>query len=979
MFDSTLVAGNLEYLIKNGLDIKNLSSNSKHIVESSIIVRKILEYEIKNGKKPNSIELAFKDGLTDNIEFALDNGYVPNDNSPEIFFENETIVKYLINNKKTNLYYLISPNLIDKYADSIIKTIPFEQEIKYGNLLSNPQFILTIIDKTSSFDILHKINFREDWIDERWIPLVDEIYKRGYRLSKENKLWIFIWCSPLLFEYLKVSKDPYAILLSQALNEEIVNYAADLGFILKNYTNGIISTNDKIIKNTLMNGDIKTFDFIGRPLTDSEVELAYQRGYRLTEKSSFNMRMTSGMFKKEISLNNSKCLNFIETVPDDELVRAFFNQGNMITSDSSTYLRCNPLTIHIALQKTNDPLIIDLATDDINEEDFDKAISLGYKITEKTPYQILNNEHLMNKYLKKEMEKHPEAVQKIEMLSKKIGANAVCLALDNLLLQQGFLEAFSDIEIEKIIKFVYFVDTKNQLIEIAKSNNSKLLKKTYLIISKLNPSSEFDVITFKKIVTNFSNYIALCNNFVKNDYTTKDIKLLYKVLVDGVKALTFNKTENKEDLSDETKTVSTLEELRNYKTTTYQNYQSRINSQEYSSNTERIQELKDIVFQLLCNKTYNQIDNLLNQFLNIERIDELLDCIKNQDIKNELENYRVFIELIETIFNMYSIENLINLANSLNDSTLKENNDIDKIWTSFNNIEAEAKRLFGEEIREAVTHFNELENREDTQIITDSTDERRENAQVIVHKGKYSSEEFEYDGDNYYGKVDLIELNGTPFITFVHVLNAYGFGAKLADFKNPRLIGKTYICTSAMSDENAGWAKRPATDINNVAVLFSNFNSDQLALASERDIGSNGANNDMELTSWYKSNLRPVRKIINQTYKGNGGYNEYVFYREDNQGNTIYPSAILVQESEPSEGEIQAAIYLGVPLVKINKEKYTKRNKQEIKEKRKDLKASHNMRPIEKWKELRRSIEKIKKIMKSNKDIEENKKNSIKH
>ena len=45
-----------------------------------------------------------------------------------------------------------------------------------------------------------------------------------------------------------------------------------------------------------------------------------------------------------------------------------------------------------------------------------------------------------------------------------------------------------------------------------------------------------------------------------------------------------------------------------------------------------------------------------------------------------------------------------------------------------------------------------------------------------------------------------------------------------------------------------------------------------------------------------------------------GFYNEYVVYRDG-----VYPSGILVTGLVPSNSEKQAAAYLGVPLVKVNK------------------------------------------------------------
>ncbi|MEE3343607.1 MAG: hypothetical protein VZS44_05915 [Bacilli bacterium] len=974
-FSTKLVADNLDYLIENGLNIENLPNHSKKIFESDIIVRKILEHTIKNSNSMKIIELASKEGLSNNIEFACNNGYELSNTSPKQFFENDKVVQYLINNNKTDLYYLISPELINKYEDKIKEKISFKEGMDYGNLVTNPAIVLKIINQSSKYDIINRFDNIDNHfnISKKWFSFIDEIYNKGFRLSDNNHPRLLIDYPEIMQEYLKNSKNPNDLLYANSYGykyDKLVDYAADLGFILqKPNHNETICTNDKIIRNTLKMGKLETFNYVGRKLTNLEIELAYKRGYRLTEKSSQIMKSTLGIFKKEIELNNAKCLNYIETNPNDDMIIEYYNQDNIITSESSDYLRQNPLTIHLALKRTNDPFIIDLATGDIDEEDFVKALKLGYIVTNKTPLQILNNEKLMEKYIESELEKHPENKQKINSISKIMGSTATSLALKDLLSNQEFLDTFTDIEITKIFKYVYLVETKDQLLDIVKNNNSKLLKDIYTVLLIMNPSEDFNTIMFKKIVANFSNYTKLCEDFVKKDYSSEDVKLLHKVLVNGEKALIYNESNNQEQLNNET--VSNIEELRNYKKTTYQSYKSSI---DYGENSGDKELLKDIIFQLLCNKTYNQITILLNELFNTERINELLECIENQEIKDELENYKVFIELIERIYNMNDFEEVVSLAKSLNEKVLEDSPDINKIWLNFNNIEEEAKKFYGEEILESVTTFKneDLEKNKDVQFITGDT-ARNDEAPIIVHKDKYNREGFEYKKETYSGKVDLIELNGTPFVSFVHVLNAYGSGATLADFKKPRLIGRTYLCTSAIDEEYVGCVRREVEDMDHVALLFNDFDSEQLALASNKDIASIGKNNDLELNSRRGANLHPVRKTIKNTKSEGYKYNEYVFYREDNQGNQIKPSAVFVQGKEPVEAEIQAAIYLGVPLVKINKDKYNDTEK-EIKENRKKINPKNKKRTIAEWKKLRKNIEEIKKLVESKEENETHKK-----
>ena len=145
-------------------------------------------------------------------------------------------------------------------------------------------------------------------------------------------------------------------------------------------------------------------------------------------------------------------------------------------------------------------------------------------------------------------------------------------------------------------------------------------------------------------------------------------------------------------------------------------------------------------------------------------------------------------------------------------------------------------------------------------------------------------------------------------------------------------------------------------------MLFSEFSSDQLALASDRDIASHGENNDLELTSWGGSNFRPVRNIIDDTV----GYNEYVMYRENSAGNIIMPSAVLITGDEPNEAEKQAAVYLGVPLVKINRNKYLNTNSYDIEHN--EITPSEILNKKDKWVTLKKSIEEIQSILVADED-----------
>ena len=155
---------------------------------------------------------------------------------------------------------------------------------------------------------------------------------------------------------------------------------------------------------------------------------------------------------------------------------------------------------------------------------------------------------------------------------------------------------------------------------------------------------------------------------------------------------------------------------------------------------------------------------------------------------------------------------------------------------------------------------------------------------------------------------------------FQHTLNAYGSGGKLSDFKNPRLVGKNYICLSLIDNNHKG-VNRSATDVDHVTLLFDKLPPTSLCKFAEHDIFSYAEKNSRNIQSQY-SNFDTVDNTLNKT----SSYNEYVYYRENDDGSYIYPSGILVTGDKPNQAEIDAAAYLSVPLIKLNPVKEKEKN-----------------------------------------------------
>lgn len=949
LFDPQLVANESEFLFNNGFDMSKVYGKGKVIYKNPQFIKNSLDYQIKNNLPLTIIKYAEDDAFTDNILYAIENGFDYKNidyNMRVKLFNSEVVIKYLIDNNEIDfLLSNITTDVAIKFEDLLEPIAEVRDDYKHVNLLASAKITRKLLRQTNyDFSLLEHIRLYDVKDLSSWIPLIEEICDKGFRITKPEDCRAIINSKELACAYMKKTGDYTLVDIINLYGEEmteLAELAASLGYVLHEKTyNEYLQTNDLVIKNTLLHGEPKYFDRIGRLLSKEETDLAYSRGYTISSLSSFCFKQNVYAFEKEFALGNFDKINFLIVDATDSLIQAYFDGGNIIDENTTSFVRSNPFAIHLMFEKTNDINVINLAVENIYREDFIRAIELGYVVNENTPIGVANNNILMGFYLEKKIESRPELKGVVDYFLKgdKLGVNGTAASFDIILSNPVFTEAFENIELVKLVKFVYFSsDAKKELVEIINGNNVGLLKRIYDICASLSNSSDLDVLMLKNIVMNFAKNEELCKNFINSEYTTNDVQLLYNFVVNGT-------------LNDGY--VYDLETLRNYKKIMYKKNNALANS-----DIQDKEKLLDAIFKMLCNKTYHEITVLINEYFNVDRIDELLSAINNEQLTEELKNYRVFMEMIEQVYRIDDYDALRKILLSLNEQFLNESKDLDLIWSNFKNITTIAKRFYGEEIREKITDISSIETLESTQVILED-EPVDENAKAVVRKGKYKADEFIYRGETYSSaSVDLIEFNGIPFVSFAHVLNAYGSGATVADFKNPRLIGRTYICLSAISEKKFGVVQRTASDIDHVTLLFSNFASDQLALASERDIGSHGENNDLELTSWGGSNFRPVRSVIDNTI----GYNEYVMYRENSNGNIIMPSAVLVTGDEANEAEIQAAAYLGVPLVKINKSKYVSTNSYDVSHN--EITPNEVLNKKDKWISLKKSIEEIQTVL----------------
>lgn len=476
------------------------------------------------------------------------------------------------------------------------------------------------------------------------------------------------------------------------------------------------------------------------------------------------------------------------------------------------------------------------------------------------------------------------------------------------------LDLLEPAKMMEIIKYVFYSDkeSKDKLSKIMYNNEFEILIKLFCKLS-INQNIE----DLRKMVKNFNDYKELCiNMYNESEFNESEKTILYSILING-------------DISAR-EIIKNHEDLKNYSKIVFEKNNEIIN-------TSDITFIKSMIFSNLFNIDLTQVRKILDKYGEDIHFSVLKDNIHDDKLKEVLNEYDAIIGFISSIYNSQDLDSLKIIASKINENYKNDNLDMFfNLWSNFSKMDSDIMKICGEEINEKITNFSELLNtkEEDIPII--------DGEKAFILSSVNVSEDFEYDGIkiNKGTNVKMIELNGLPFVTLGHVLNAFGSGGKLSDFNHPRLIGRTHLCLTGIDDNYYNLVNRDDRGIDYVQVIFDNLPSESLVIASSRDVGSRTEDNSLPVRSGYSGTYQPIRKVIIETYHGESGYNEYVYYRQYSESmQSLRPSAILIRGENPTESEIQAAVYLNVPLVKINKEKYPKRTKEEMKGRDKELKG----------------------------------------
>ena len=868
-----------DYALKNGYIPKGIDFEKNKTLAKHKSILNVAKSDLE--KFLNKIE----NGYTVNEEEVLNYSLIIENLFPETyekFFnlvlkQNFRFIKYLNIDKFNDEQIIINERIIKNIIengfipteDDFIKNpqLGFSYDIMEKAIDVNPQFIKYILFKDKeSFDL--KRGGRELYqkaIESGYIPLEEDL-KNNFRLaSSKIILKKAILINNKLFKYTEVSDD------------DIVNFALENGYTL---TADDINNNHKLLNsNILMKKAIDidcryilfSKEYFSSKIDSETLKYAIQKGYIPTNddiRDNSNWKHNNDIMKVLIDINP----DFVELSNDyEELFDYAINKGY---SPTFVQIRDNEILL--------------------------KSSKLCNYLLKKDP--LLYNNKFLNEYLKRDSVKGI-SLRFIKQIWDFIYNNTV-------------YENMNYNEMMTIIKYVYCVEyeknnslkysnLEKHLNELISSNHIKeFIQIINILLNDDKSNIKIKLQLMNDVIENFNRYYDLCCSFLSSNHNSKDIYLLRYLL-----------------LSKDNINISTIEELGKYNEMLFQQRKNEINTIKYY-----LESYYNQIILMIFNMTYDEYLIKVQNGFSCENIEILIKSINNSAIKEELMQYRIVIKLIESILKVRDIHKLKTFAHRLNEAVYKNSEAIINIYDIVRNIEEIKKYYYGIEIQEKLLDITRLEP-SSSEVL--NNEENRQDTPYIRENQKYTCPNVDIFGKSLNGvKVDYIELNGIEFTLFVHVLNAFGSGGTLEDFKRSRLYGKTYICVSPITDDYYwGLAESDEDEdddeaienANNVKLVFSSMSPEQLAAMGNKDLYSDADNNSLNITTDNKEHYAPIRRNVESLNQYSySGYCEYVLYRENNNGEAIYPSAILSADAEPTQSEIIAAAYLQIPILHVN-------------------------------------------------------------
>ena len=882
--------------------------------------------------------------ITQLTESEIDSIFLKGSNSN--FFEQEFPNNIIKNCSEKNFEHINWNKYISwirpEYLDHSISSYNGESIVKYfvnknidikKEVENRQEFVLNLIRTSEKDEVISLILYlcRED--------LLTEIFEDNPELL-ENKNFIFNFLSPEKIlnneKFLKLiinnstnTKKIMAAINSfnlSFLSDEIVNLAIDKGYYITSDSPQIIKNNiqyaRKIMKKSQNSNEIKiTLDNLDQScLIDEVINLAIDKGYYITSDSPQIIKNNIQYVRKILS--NIKEKSKLEelflycdfSLIDKDFMKLMIEQGcdfnvlnwdlllkersdnvthglqNFIDNRNTRIRKCQLLLEEnyelekdlikymIKYNKENlewlfsRTLFVNMFEKYVRKLNFDQMIAFlketDFSINAKM-FQTVKNvtcgeiEKIATQKLSNLDEKHKEFLRPIV---ENVGNNfAVYYEIDNLFSKDLFFY-YNQTELFKIYKYLFLIDKRIDFNEIITSGDIGKFKKIYELLY-----GNFDVNKLYKFYGEYLRHKDFIRIIDINELSKEKIALLKKIFLLNYTDVQFD------DIN-----------LENCAQMIYHRNCQNMND---------MNNLKDTICLLLFNNKFRKMEHLDKYFLSYNKAIQLSCSIKNDDAKYILKKYALFLNFFEDkILNNDNYDDLKSMAINLNELFLQEYEIFDNVYELFSFMKKSVLTIYGIELNEKL---------EKTQ--NDGKKKAVFKEQAFVS----NDEKYELNGT----KVDYIEYyNDVYFLQ--HRMNAFGSGAKITDWKNPRLIGKAYICLSLVSNDKLG-INNIGSDIDSVTLLFNSFTPENLITFARHDLYTRAEDNATYVTQNVASELDTAENILKNT--PDNMHNEYTILRENADGSLMYPCGVKVLGEYPTQEEINAAAYLGVPLIKMNR------------------------------------------------------------
>lgn len=900
------------------------------------------------------------DMLTEDVVlFAIDNVYVLNKNTPDIIKDNPkylyaylrryyfgatTIVSLLQYGNQSKFDDTLIELMLNGLNDSLLKQVYLKNvKIKNRRLLYE-----CAMYKDIEFNVLLRV-VDESLINEEMITFL----RTHCWIDLDESLPKFISTSPKYIKLLLVNHTPTQVIeqcLPGAITDEILYMAVKDGYQLTNHSPLHLTSNSKLVEILVKHGTLSQLDHSlhlvqDGILTKKLVNIAIERGYgtncyTLPKIILNDYDLLYQVIEKSGNTQHVEECN--EAILDTKLMQLALDKGYVYNKFTPVFAKNNYHLLKYALNNIDEKQANDNACNVVNycnpdildDELMNLAIKKGYYLSYNTPIVISHNRKYVMDIIKNTnllglssvplniltvddiswiIKHYPESLSsyfyrhgyfeyieklfKVEYDSKIIdkekfnkikdgfGYAITTIYQDHCIFSDPVIKALGIEQACRLFKYTILAGHDINLEPILSRNNIDNLVYSYRVILDKNIKT-LDVLSFTSFIdfyTQYENVInALINLHRLDEYRPNLLRLIA----------------NNYELN-----VTSLNELHNINQMIFSENHHFLLDRETSNSFQRIRYsltcdgFQDRICMLITDHSYSDIKTFLKEIMNSYKARKLYLNTKVPDMKLLLSIYVELLEFLEFITCNIDPLELKRILDILNEYCLNNPDKISILVDNFKDIEKVAKSIYGYEANNKLTKLANLEN--------DPT--------VTISKNKFTSNNT-IAGESLVGRnVDYIELNRESYF-FIHYMNFVGTSGKLSDFKHPRLIGKTYICLSAVSSayslDNGLYSN---SSVNNIILIFDNVDPNSLICMSNRDIYSSALDNDLVISS-EASYFDTMKETIENT----NSYNEYVFYRENSNGEYIYPSAVLVVGMEPNKYEIDAACYLNVPLVKFN-------------------------------------------------------------